>query len=73
MVIMVFKNINQIQKKENKIKLYTYWFGLLSLLHSIFLQIWNRDRNPGILKLRTNHTESIRKSTKLDFWSNLVD
>ena len=70
MVIMVFKNINQTPKKK---KLYTYWFGLLSLLHSIFLQIWNRDRNPGILKLRTNHTESIRKSTKLDFWSNLVD
>ena len=32
MVIMVFQNINQIQKK----KLYTYRFGLLSLLHSIF-------------------------------------
>ena len=70
MVIMVFKNINQTPKKKN---LYTYWFGLLSLLHSIFLQIWNRDRNPGILQLRTNHTKSIRKSTKLDFWSNLVD
>ena len=59
MVIMVFQNINQIQKKK---KLYTYRFGLLSLLQYIFLQIWNRDRNPRNLKLRTNHTESIRKS-----------
>ena len=38
MVIMVFKNINQIQipKKKKKKNLYTYRFGLLSLLQSIF-------------------------------------
>ena len=39
MVIMVFKNINQIQIQiqiQKKKKLYTYRFGLLSLLQSIF-------------------------------------
>ena len=35
MVIMVFKNINQIQIQKN-IYIYTYRFGLLSLLQSIF-------------------------------------
>ena len=37
MIIMVFKNINQIQIQiQKKKKLYTYRFGLLSLLQSIF-------------------------------------
>ena len=64
MVIMVFKNINQIQIQKN---IYIYILtGLACSVYSnqFFLQIWNRDRNPRILKLRTNHTESIRKSNQ---------
>ena len=65
MVIMVFKNINQIKIKKKKKKIYILT-GLACSVYSnlFFLQIWNRDRNPRILKLRTNHTESIRKSNQ---------
>ena len=68
MVIMVFKNINQIQiqiQKKKKKKNYILT-GLACSVYSnqFFLQIWNRDRNSRILKLRTNHTESIRKSNQ---------
>ena len=47
---MVFKNINQIQKKKKK--LYTYRFGLLNLLHFIFFANLKREQKPKNFKTK---------------------